>query len=283
MKRVILSLVTAALLAQGVAYAKSSKEVSKDALTSAKIDAQTKEAHVIKEAVEAVALTQKVLIDLDKKDTNKAKSDLEKAIGKLEVALSAKHSPKLLPIDATVKATEYLGSIKDVKAGIDTTIDLLKDHKVQEARAIINALVSEIDIISVNLPVATYPQALKLAASYLHDGKVDQAKEVLVTALSTLVEDVVVIPIPIVKATALIDTASKIAKKDKDQALKHLDLAKEELEKAELLGYTSKSDVTYKSLYKQIKKVKKEIKGKNKAEKLFEELINKLKSFKEKM
>jgi hypothetical protein len=283
MKRVILSLVTVALLAQGVAYAKSSKEVSKDALTSAKVNAQTKEAHVIKEAVEAVALTQKVLIDLDKKDTTKAKSDLESAIGKLEVALSAKHSPKLLPIDATVKATEYLGSVKDVKAGIDTTIDLLKDHKVQEARAIINALVSEIDVVSVNLPVATYPQALKLAASYLHEGKVDQAKEVLVTALSTLVEDVVVIPIPIVKATALIDTASKIAKKDKDQALKHLDLAKEELEKAELLGYTSKSDVTYKSLYDQIKKVKKEIKGKNKAEKLFEELVNKLKSFKDKM
>ena len=283
MKRVILSLVTAALLAQGVAYAKSSKEVSKNALTSAKVNAQTKEAHVIKEAVEAVALTQKVLIDLDKKDTGKAKSDLEKAIGKLEVALSAKHAPKLLPIDATVKATEYLGSVKDVKAGIDTTIDLLKDHKVQEARAIINALVSEIDVVSVNLPVATYPQALKLAASYLHEGKVDQAKEVLVTALSTLVEDVIVIPIPIVKATALIDTASKIAKKDKDQALKHLDLAKEELEKAELLGYTSKSDVTYKSLYEQIKKVKKEIKGKNRAEKLFEELVNKLKSFKEKM
>jgi len=283
MKRVILSLITVALLAQGVAYAKSSKEVSKNALTSAKVDAQSKEAHIIKEAVEAIALTQKVLVDLDKKEIDKAKKDLESAIGKLEVALSAKHSPKLLPIDATVRASEYLGSAKDVKKGIDTTIDLLKEHKVQEARAIINALVSEIDVISVNIPVATYPDALKLAASYLHDGKTEQAREVLATALSTLVEDVVVVPIPIIKAVALIDTASKIAKTDKDSALDHLKIAKEELEKAQLLGYTSKSDVTYASLYEQIKKVEKEIKGKNKAEKLFEELIDKLKSFKEKM
>jgi len=283
MKRVILSLITAALLAQGVAYAKSSKEVSKNALTSAKVDAQSKEAHIIKEAVEAIALTQKVLVDLDKKDIDKAKKDLESAIGKLEVALSAKHSPKLLPIDATVRASEYLGSADDVKKGIDTTIDLLKEHKVQEARVIINALVSEIDVISVNIPVATYPDALKLAASYLHDGKTEQAREVLATALSTLVEDVVVVPIPIIKAAALIDTASKIAKTDKDSALDHLKIAKEELEKAQLLGYTSKSDVTYASLYEQIKKVEKEINGKNKAEKLFEELIDKLKSFKDKM
>jgi len=283
MKKVILSLVTAALLAQGVAYAKSSKEVSKDALTSAKVDAQSKEKNVIKEAVEAIALTQKVLVSLDKNDTKEAKKDLESAIGKLEVALSAKDSPKLLPIDARIRVSEYLGSAKDVKKGINATIDLLKEHKVQEARVIINALVSEIDVASLNIPVSTYPDALKLASSYLHDGKVDQAKEVLVTALSTLVEDVVVVPIPIAKVATLVDTASKIAKNEKEQALKHLTFAKDELEKAELLGYTSKSDVTYENLYAQIKKVEKEIKGKNKAEKFFEELIDKLKSFKEKM
>ena len=144
-------------------------------------------------------------------------------------------------------------------------------------------LQSEIDIVSVNLPVSSYPDALKLAAKYLHDNKTEQAKAVLVTALNTMVEDIVVVPIPVLKADALIVAASKIAKEDKEQALKHLAQAQVELEKAKLLGYTSKSDVTYKALKKAIEKTEKEVKGKNKAEKLFEELINKIKSFKEKM
>ena len=100
-------------------------------------------------------------------------------------------------------------------------------------------------------------------------------------ALSTLVTTKVIIPIPLVTADALIHDAKKIAKKDKKQALKHLEMAKEELRKAKLLGYTSDSDVTYKALDKAIEKVQKEIKGKNKAEKLFEDLLNKLKSFKD--
>jgi len=237
---------------------------------------------ILNGAVEAVALTQKVLVDLDKKDTKSAIKDLEDAIGKLEVVLASEKAPKLLPVDASVTAMEYIGDVEQIKKSVKMVEDLLDDGKVQEARVLLDTLRSEIDVISVNLPVSSYPDALKLAAKYLHDNKIDEAKAVLSTALSTLVEDVVIIPIPVLKADALIKAASKIAKTDKKQALKHLAQAKTELERANALGYTSKSDVTYKALEKAIEKTEKEIKGKNKAEKLFEELINKLKSFKEK-
>ncbi|RUM68815.1 MAG: hypothetical protein DSZ05_00465 [Sulfurospirillum sp.] len=284
MKKLILSVATAALLCSTTTLmAKTSAEVSKTAVTSATSNAQDSKVHVIKGAVEAVALTQKVLVDLDKKDTKSAIKDLEDAIGKLEVVLASEKAPKLLPVDASVTAMEYIGDVEQIKKSVKMVEDLLDDGKVQEARVLLDTLRSEIDVISVNLPVSSYPDALKLAAKYLHEDKVDEAKAVLATALSTLVENVVIIPIPILKADALIKASSAIAKTDKEQALKHLAQAKIELEKAKVLGYTSKSDVTYKALDEAIEKTEKEIKGKNKAEKLFEELINKLKSFKEKM
>ncbi len=283
MKKVILSMTVAALLCGTPLMAKSSAEVSQNALSNAKVQAKDKQVHVVKEAVNALVLTQKVLVDLDKNDTKSAIKDLEDAIGKLEVILAAEKAPKLLPVSTSVTAVEYIGDAKEIKKNLDLVESLLDEGKVQKARKLLYTLQSEIDIISVNLPVSSYPDALKLAAKYLHDDKVEQAKTVLVTALNTMVEDIVVIPIPVLKADALIVAASKIAKTEKEQALKHLAQAQVELEKAKLLGYTSKSDVTYKSLKNAIQKAEKEIKGKNKAEKLFEELINKIKSFKEKM
>ncbi len=284
MKKFIISITTAALLCGTTTLmAKTSAEVSKAAVTNAKVTAKDNQVHVIKGAVEAVALTQKVLVDLNKKDTKSAIKDLEDAIGKLEVVLASEKAPKFLPVDTSMRAIEYLGDVKNIKKNIKIVENLLDDGKVQEARVLLNTLRSEIDVISVNLPVSSYPDALKLAAKYLHDDKIDEAQAVLTTALGTLVEDIVVIPIPILKADALIKAASKIAKTDKDQALKHLSQAKSELEKAKALGYTSKSDITYKALEKAIEKTEKEVKGKNKAEKLFDELIEKLKSFKEKI
>lgn len=283
MKKFILSVATAALLCSTNVMAKTSAEVSQQAVSAAKTEAKGKEVPVVKGAVEAVVLTQKVLADLDKNDTKSAIKDLEDAIGKLEVVLAAEKAPKLLPIDASITAVEYLGDVKEIKRNIDAVQDLIEDGKIQEARKLLNTLQSEIDIISINLPVSSYPDALKLAAKYLHDNKPQEAKAVLVAALNTMVEQVLVIPIPVLKADALIVAASKIAKEDKEQALKHLAQAKAELEKAKLLGYTSKSDVTYKALREAIEKTEKEIKGKNKAEKLFEDLIKKIKSFKEKI
>ena len=283
MKKFILSVATAALLCSTNVMAKTSAEVSQQAVSAAKTEAKGKEVPVVKGAVEAVVLTQKVLADLDKNDTKSAIKDLEDAIGKLEVVLAAEKAPKLLPIDASITAVEYLGDVKEIKRNIDAVQDLIEDGKIQEARKLLNTLQSEIDIISINLPVSSYPDALKLAAKYLHDNKPQEAKAVLVAALNTMVEQVLVIPIPVLKADALIIAASKIAKEDKEQALKHLAQAKAELEKAKLLGYTSKSDVTYKALREAIEKTEKEIKGKNKAEKLFEDLIKKIKSFKEKI
>ncbi|WP_201352135.1 YfdX family protein [Hydrogenimonas urashimensis] len=281
MKKVWISLVAAALLAAPAAMAETSAQVSKHAVQKAEKRAKNEQLEVVQEAVEAVALTQQVLVDLDKKNVKKAKADLEKAIGKLEVVLEHPDAPALLPIDSSIVATEYIGDAKSIEKSLAAVKKLLAVGDVQAARRLLNTLQSEIDVISVNLPLVSYPQALKLAAKYLNEGKVKEARDVLEMALGTLVQNQIVIPLPLLKAQALIEAASTVAKKDKEQALKHLEAARNELKVAKALGYTSSSDTTYKMLDEAIEKIEKEVKGPNKAEKLFKELIEKLKEFKE--
>ncbi len=282
MKKVIVSVVTAALLGSAGVMAETSANVASKAVKSAKAEAESGKLKVVEEAVSAVLLTQNVLNALEKNDIQKAKSELEKAIGKLEVVLAHKSAPALLPIDSVIKVTEYMGDLKSAKETLSTVKKLLAAGKVQEARRLLDTLQSEIDIVTVSLPLVSYPQALKLSARYINEGKTNEARDILQMALDTLVKSETVIPLPLLKAQALIEAASKVAKSDKKQALKHLDAAKKELKIAEVLGYTSGSDTTYKMLDDTIEAVEKEIRGKNRAEKLFEELMERLGEFKEK-
>ncbi len=282
MRKLVVSAVAAALLGSAGLMAETSAAVTSKAVKSAKAKAESGKLKVIDEAVSAVLLTQRVLDALDKNDIEKAKSELEKAIGKLEVVLADKSAPALLPIDSVITASEYMGDLKSIKETLSTVKKLLATKKVQEARRLLDTLQSEIDIVTVSLPLISYPQALRLSARYLNEGKTKEARDVLQMALGTLVKSETVIPLPLLKAQALIEAAAKTAKKDKEQALKHLEAAKNELKIAEALGYTSGSDTTYKMLDDAIEAVEKEIRGKNRAEKLFEDLMEKLKEFKEK-
>ena len=115
-----------------------------------------------------------------------------------------------------------------------------------------------------------------------NEEKTKEAKDVLTMALSTLVEVENVIPIPLIKAQALVEEASKTIKKDKKQTLKYLDEAKHQLVIAEDLGYTSTSDTTYKMLKDEITKLESEIHKGHKTASIFSDLIQKLKEFKEK-
>ena len=290
MKKLLLSAIAASLLVStsGIAKEQAAKdatvgEVNKIAISNAKEDARNNQTKLVQEAIESLKYAQSAVINLEHKDAKSATADLEKAIGKLEVILAAKDAPKLLPINNVIQVHEFVGTAEDVDKALKTVRSLLDDGKVQEARALMIPLVSEIDITTVSLPLASYPDALKLAAKYVHDGKLDKAKEVLYIALSTFTEVTDVVPIPLLESADLIAAASRVAKEDKDRALKYLDAASDALDVAEKLGYVSESTVTYKVLHEKIKAVQKEIKGKNKAEKLFESLAAKLKEFKSKI
>ncbi len=287
MKKILISVLVSGLLI-GSLNAKdnkplTSKEVSKGALIKATKKANDSKVKLVQEALDSLKLSTKALADLEKNNLKEAKHDIELALGKLESTLSAKDAPKLLPIDNRVLVKNFIGSSKDVKAAIKEVKRLLDDGKVQEARELLNTLQSEIDISVINLPLSSYPDALKLASKYILEEKPQKAKEVLKLALTTFAEVSHIVPIPLINSVDLVNAASNIAKTNKEQALKYLQAASDELDKAEALGYVSKSTTTYKNLHTMIKNIEKEIKGKNKAEKLFDELKEKLKDFKDKI
>ncbi len=288
MKKFAISTLVASLLLGASLYAnsdiKSVKEVNKSAVAKGQQDALAGQKKLIEEAINSLQFTNNALIALAHNDKESAQANIEKALGKLEVILSAKDAPKLLPIDSRVTMVEFVGTKKDVVRTVDAVKDLLDDNKVQVARTLLNTLQSEIDVTVVSLPLVTYPDALKLAAKYIHDNQIEKAKSVLEVALSTFDQTTTVIPLPLLKATDLINVSAQLSKNGKkEEALKYLAAAEDELDVAEALGYVSHSDTTYKALHTAIKKVRKEIKGKNKAEKLFDELKAKLKDFKDKV
>ncbi len=288
MKKVLVSSVVAlALLGSGLQAAEKgadSKTVTAKAIQHARSHALTEKSGVkiVKEAVDAVKLTQQVLMQLDQKKKDEAIKTLEKAIGKMEVVMSNPKAPALIPLDASVVVSTFAGTAYDVQNAVITSIALLQHQRVQDARLIVQTLKDEVDLITINMPLASYPAALKLAAKFLHENKIAQARQVLATALNTFVEVDLVTPLGILEAQDLIAAASKAAKTDKQLALAHLEAAKAALKKAEALGYTSTSDTTYKMLNEEIDKVEKEIRGANKSEGLFKELIEKLKEFADK-
>ena len=281
MKKLLTSIALASLLATtSFAADKKTNEVSKNAVVKAEKNAQNTQ--LVKEAIRAIQYTQDALIYLNAGKTDKAKEALKNAIGQLAIVLNAPNAPYLLPVDIQIEAYQFQGRIEDIAKLVAQAKLLVAENKLPEAREVLNTLRDEIVIKTINLPLATYPAALQLAVRYLNEGKVKEAKDVLAMALATLVEIDTIIPIPIVKAEALVAEASKIVKKDKKQALKYLEEAKKQLKLGELLGYTSKSDTTYKMLEDAIKKLEKEIKANHKTEGLFKELLQKLKEFKEK-
>ena len=289
MKKTLLSTLVATLLLTSCSIADtntttlSSKEVSAQATKTATKNAKNRQVKLVKEALSSLELSAKALNALNNNQTEDAKKDIELALGKLESILLAKDTPKLLPIENRMVVKNFIGSAKDVEIALDKVKALLDKGHVQEAGELLYSLQSEIDITVVNLPLISYPDALKLASKYIIEEKPAKAKEVLRLALSTFTEVNQIIPIPLINTVQLVATASDIAKENREQALKHLAMASDELDKAEKLGYVSKSTTTYKELHQLIKGVEKEVKGPNKAEKLFKELGEKLKEFKEKI
>lgn len=133
------------------------------------------------------------------------------------------------------------------------------------------------------LPLATYPDAMKIAAALLDEGKNEEAISTLITALNTLAIDKIEIPLPVLRAEEFIKLAAVAMKENKKEEAKlFLENAEYQLELAEIMGY-GKKDKEYKEIYEAIKVLKKAIGEENETESLFTELSEKIKNFKERL
>jgi len=125
----------------------------------------------------------------------------------------------------------------------------------------LSQLASEMQVTSVNIPLGSFPAAIKKAVSLIDDGKTNDAALVLDEVLNTLVQQTEIIPLPLLRAEALLTIAAELEHKtdlskadSRAEVLKFTNAAKDKLKLAELLGYGNQDD--YQDLYKAIDEIK---------------------------
>ncbi|HEB77949.1 MAG TPA: YfdX family protein [Methylothermaceae bacterium] len=238
------------------------KEVQPQVQTAKQQAIAKKKEEAVKDALDAVLATRAALSALEQGKTKEALAHLEIANGKLTLLVARYPDLGLIPIDSDALVIDFQGDLKAIKKAVDEAEDLLDDGKVQDARALLTPLASEIRITTTHLPLAIYPEIIKKVAPLIDQGKIDAAKQTLNEALNTLVVTESVIPLPVLRAEAMLNkaaTAAKAKAPEEQEVLRYLDNAMYQLRIAQALGYGD-IDKDYKGLYKAIKELEKKIK-----------------------
>lgn len=243
----------------------AAKPAQQQAEKNAQDQMAEKRQKIAAEATAAIRETQDALKSLDQAKKTEALAALERATGKLELILAREPKLALAPTGVSTMTYNVIGDIEAVKATRKEAARLLEDGRLQQARHMIRDLASENVISVTNIPLATYPNAIKSAVKFIDDNKVDEAKRVLQTALNTLVVTETIVPLPVVSAQEVLKNAEQLTeKKDRtaDENKKLETLLKEartDLEFAQALGYGTEKD--FKDMYEQVSEIEKKTEG----------------------
>ncbi len=243
----------------------NSVQTTADETASAEVDSEANQQaaerrkQILKEAVDALAQSNKALKALDEGKTEDALNALALATGKLELIVARDPELALAPTDVRIARHDVIASSDALKAAIKEAENALDDGDIQQARYLLSRLGSELIITVENLPLATYPDAIKAISPLIDDGQIEEAKAQLQAALSTVVLVDHVVPLPMIRAEALLANAEKLTEKDdrtEDENVQLTDdlaAARDQLEMAQLLGYADKKSI--KELKKQIESI----------------------------
>ncbi|MFX5858528.1 YfdX family protein, partial [Acinetobacter baumannii] len=83
-----------------------------------------------------------------------------------------------VPMSVAVVTKDVYTSLDAIKKAKADAEQDLRAGRVQEARRLLDALVSETVISTTNIPLATYPDALKKSAKLIDENKTVEAKAV---------------------------------------------------------------------------------------------------------
>jgi hypothetical protein len=212
---------------------------------------------VMQEAVDVTFETQNAIVALGHKDTKRAVTILQGVSSKLDALLVKNPGMALIPAGVETDIYDFEGDNKAIANATDQARDLLRNGKLQSARQILTEMASEIRITTTSIPIGTYPGVIKQVIPFIEAGKIDQATVDLNNVLNTLVDTTEVIPLPVLRAEELLTVAADLEHRDnlsketnRIEVQKFTDAAKDQLERARLLGYGNKSD--YKTLYQAI-------------------------------
>ena len=233
----------------------------------AQVDKQTAEKRkkLVADATAAIVDTESALKALEDKKNDEALKALASVTGKIELIVARDPKLALAPVRTDVVTYDLFASLDTIKASIREARKALGDGEILKARPLVAGLASEIQFRTTNIPLATYPEAIKAITPLIDAGKIDEAKAQLQAALNTLVITTEVVPLPKLRAENLLKEAQILAEKkdrsqdENDKLARHLASAREQLQMAELLGYGKKKE--YKSIYAQLANIERESGG----------------------
>jgi hypothetical protein len=223
-------------------------------------ETEEKRKALMADATSAIQETQAALKTLDEGKTSQAIAALERATGKLDLILARDSKLELAPAGVSVTTYDIQGGLDAVKQVRKEAENLIEAGRLQEARRLLKNLASETVISVSNIPLATYPDAIKRAVKLIDEKKPDDAKRVLQAALNTQVVIDTVIPLPVVKAEEFLKTAEHLAQKkdrtkdDNDRLKNSFDRANDQLQFAQALGYGTKKD--FDKMYQQLAEIR---------------------------
>jgi hypothetical protein len=231
------------------------------------------------DAVATIEETQKAVRALSENKPDEAIAAIERATGKVNVLLARSPSTGLVPADLEVVVIDAAPmDVKQIRAVARAAERAMDDRDYPAARVLLQGLVSEIRVRTYNVPLVSYPVALKEAARLVEQKKTGEATAVLQTALNTLVIVDRVIPLPVATADAAIAEAQSLRDKDKERAKTLLAVARIELDRARELGYAGK-DPEYAALAQAISDVEKQLNGNQDSGSAFGRLKERVASF----
>lgn len=231
---------------------------------------------LIAEAVEALRETNIALGLLAAGQTDEARAALARATGRLEIVLSADPELALAPVDVRATVHELViapSALETIRRRVEEAFD---EGRLQDARRMLAGIASEQIISVTNIPLATYPLALKQAATLLHAGRIGEASATLESALSTLVVQETIIPLPLLRAELLINQAKPIVEKpqrspaENNELQRLLAAAKQQIELARTLGYTTSSNND--ALSKELANIERQVEGRGSRIGLFDRI-----------
>jgi len=231
------------------------------------------------EAMAAIAETQKAIDAIAANKTDQAMAAIERATGKINILLARNPATALIPVSLQVDVID--AAPRDGKAIAELAKNASKameDKNYPAARVLLYALTSEIRVRTYNVPLPAYSGALQEAAHLLDQKKPQEASNVLLAALDTLMAVDRVTPLPLVLAREAIEQAKAKNQSDKTMAQALVETAKKETERAKELGYAGR-DPEYAALNTDISNLEKQLKGNEDATSVFAKLEDRLSAF----
>lgn len=243
------------------AMKQATESVAEDVQSEAAKATTERRKKIMQEAVDALTNTREALTALEENRIDDAVEALALTTGKLELIVARDPELALAPTDVSLVKHDLYATKQAIESAIERAKIALKESKVQEARRLLSGLGSEIVINVTNLPLATYPDAIKAIAPLIDEGEIEEAKQSLQAALNTLVVTKHIVPLPVLRSEAMLERAEELAEKsdrtdeENEELSNKLAAAREQLEMADLLGYGDAED--YDTLYAQLDEIKK--------------------------